>query len=258
MTVMMDDRIEHGPDAGAAVATRTPVLIHGGGSSLGQAVALELVRAGATIGVYDPGVDPAVLERLRDEAQGASGDVRPIHCPDREDAAALIAAAADQMEGIAALVNLFIPDPRAGSGPLAAYPAALLERGLAAARVIAGTTSHGAIVNHCFMPSMYVGTALEDSMSALKGAVTGVTRALCRKFGRDGVRVHCVQTGLLDLPEVQEFTSPELRAVKVPIGRWGRAEDVAKLVAFLVLRNRYMTGQVVILDGGLTSGQTGT
>jgi 3-oxoacyl-[acyl-carrier protein] reductase len=95
-------------------------------------------------------------------------------------------------------------------------------------------------------------------MSTLKGAVTGVTRTLCRKFGRDGVRVNCVQTGLIDLPEAREFIGPELQAVKVPIGRWGRAEDVAKLVAFLALKNRYMTGQVVIIDGGLTAGLTGT
>jgi NAD(P)-dependent dehydrogenase (short-subunit alcohol dehydrogenase family) len=42
------------------------------------------------------------------------------------------------------------------------------------------------------------------------------------------------------------------------VGRWGTPEEVAKFVAFLVVRNGYMTGQAVIMDGGMTAGITGT
>jgi NAD(P)-dependent dehydrogenase (short-subunit alcohol dehydrogenase family) len=95
-------------------------------------------------------------------------------------------------------------------------------------------------------------------MPILKGAVTGVTRLLCRKLGPDSVRVNTIQTGLLDLPETRSAANCEVLKLKPPVGRWGTAQDFAKLVGFLALRNSYMTGQAVILDGGMTAGNTGT
>jgi NAD(P)-dependent dehydrogenase (short-subunit alcohol dehydrogenase family) len=253
--MLISNQIDSENVGGASVPAGHSALIFGGGSSLGRAVALELARWGITLGFPESDGPPSklALEALHD----AGGDARIVRGP-KDDVVSLIAAADGQLGGLTILVNLYIPDPASGPGPVLAYPGALLERGLAAAPVIARRTRHGAIVNHCFMPSMYAGTALEDYLPALKGGVTGVTRTLCRRFGRDGVRINCVQTGLLDLTETREAASSEVLGTKVPVGRWGKAEDVAKLVAFLALKNRYMTGQVVIIDGGLTAGQTGT
>jgi hypothetical protein len=152
--MVMSDPIEHGPDTAAPVAGRMSILVHGGGSSLGQAVVQELVRAGATIGIWDTGEDPAVLERLRAEAQEAGGDVRPIRIPGGEDAAAQVAAAADQMGGITAVINLFVPDPRAGLGPLRPTPrrcwgAAWRRRGRSRGRRPTGRSSTTASCRPC-------------------------------------------------------------------------------------------------------------
>jgi NAD(P)-dependent dehydrogenase (short-subunit alcohol dehydrogenase family) len=115
----------------------------------------------------------------------------------------------------------------------------------------------GVIVNHCFLPSMYAGTEIGNYFPMLKGAVTGLTRGLCRRYGKDGIRVNTVMTGLIDMPETRAMASPEVKAAKVPVGRWGTPAEIAKFVAFVALKCTYISGQCLIVDGGLTSGTTG-
>ena len=150
--------------------------------------------------------------------------------------------------------------PRSDSDPAEAlaYPSRLLARSLVAAEAIVAHTDRGALVSQCFLPAIYCGTRLDDAMPAVKGAITGLTRTLCRRFAHRGLRVNYVQTGLIDLPNLKPGLSEQVRGLKVRTGRWGTAEDVAALIGFLALEDHYMTGQVVLLDGGLTAGLTGT
>ena len=105
---------------------------------------------------------------------------------------------------------------------------------------------------------MYAGTRLDGFMPIMKGAIMGLTRSLCRTLGSDGIRATCIQSGLIDAPEFRAIASPQVLQVKVPLGRWGRVDDFAKLACFLALKKTYITGQTIILDGGLTAGITGT
>ena len=59
---------------------------------------------------------------------------------------------------------------------------------------------------------------------------------------------------MVDLPEVKAFASERALAAPVPLGRWAAAEEVAKFVAFLALKGTYMSGSILVLDGGLTAG----
>jgi hypothetical protein len=157
------------------------------------------------------------------------------------------------------IFNAWYPDPNRDSPEtLGCYPQKLLSESLAAQGSLAAAHPSAAIINFAFLPAIYVGTALEDHVASLRGGITGVTRTLARKFGRQGIRVTCVQAGLADLPETQQWVSDIVKKVQVPVKRWANAQEIAKFMVFLGVDSLYTTGQTMIIDGGLTAGITGT
>ena len=89
---------------------------------------------------------------------------------------------------------------------------------------------------------------------AVKGALPQLTRALAREFAGDNIRVNCVAPGVIRtrfhaaMTEEQKRTNLEQR---IPLRREGCSQDVASLIRELVT-NDYITGETVVLDGGLT------
>jgi NAD(P)-dependent dehydrogenase (short-subunit alcohol dehydrogenase family) len=237
-------------------------MIHGVDSTLGKAVAVELARREVRLVLAEP--DPRLLAEISHLAPSEvttvslDGEERHQFEDGSSPEKALVQRAWDVFGKLDALVNLCVPGKSTTPQWLRQYPGSLLDRCLAASQLITTSTPRGSIVNHCFMPAMYAGTCLERELPMLKGAITGVTRILCRKFGSQGLRVNTVQTGFIDMPESKSLASADVLQLKPPIGRWGTPEEVAKFIAFLVTRNGYMTGQAVIMDGGLTAGITGT
>lgn len=224
-----------------------------GGTSLAVATAASLAARGIPSAMVDDGsFDVPTLQEAIGEHHGTVHLLSP-----KLEAAALVAQASDLLGGLTTLVNICMPDPTAGHKPILNYADELLARNLAAVQVMSSGAG-GAIVNHCALPVLYAGGELEDYISSLRGAVTGVVRTIARKYGRQNVRCVGVQTALLDIPEVHQWASAAVKGVDVPVKRWGSAAECAKLIAFLGLDASYITGQILILDGGLTAGLSGT
>lgn len=224
-----------------------------GGTSLAVATAAQFAARGISSAMVDDGTfDVPSLQSAVAEHHGT------VHLLSAKlEATALLAQASDLLGGLTTLVNICMPDPKAGRKPILRYADELLDRNLAAVQIMSGG-SGGAIVNHCALPVLYAGGELEDFVSSLRGAVTGVVRSIARKYGRQNIRCVGVQTALLDVPEVHQWASEAVKAVDVPVKRWGSAAECAKLITFLGLDASYITGQVLILDGGLTAGLSGT
>jgi NAD(P)-dependent dehydrogenase (short-subunit alcohol dehydrogenase family) len=89
-----------------------------------------------------------------------------------------------------------------------------------------------------------------------KGGIVGLTRTLAVELGPHGIGVNAVAPGATDTPMNATAYTPEVRRVyeqRIALGRIGSAEEVAGVVAFLASdAARYITGQEIVVDGGLT------
>lgn len=117
----------------------------------------------------------------------------------------------------------------------------------------------GAIVN-ISSDSARVGSLGEAVYAGAKAAVVAFSKTLAREHARDNIRVNVVCPGLADTPLLEEiqrddFPRKVLSAVTgaIPLKRVGQPEEIAPLVSFLASdAARYITGQVVSVNGGLT------
>lgn len=103
-------------------------------------------------------------------------------------------------------------------------------------------------------PSLYDGLQMEMPMAyaMAKGGVIALTRWIATNYGRYGVRANCVSPGGVYSGQPVEFV--ERYCERVPLGRMAVPEDVASAVVFLASDEAsYITGQNLMVDGGLTS-----
>lgn len=108
----------------------------------------------------------------------------------------------------------------------------------------------GAIVN---VSSVWgeTGGSCESVYSASKGALIAFTKALAKELAPSGITVNCVSPGVIDTDMNAHLNQEERAALceEIPLGRFGRVEEIAEAVLFLA-EAKYVTGQVVSINGG--------
>lgn len=126
--------------------------------------------------------------------------------------------------------------------------------------------------NHCLLPSMMEqgegavimmssvtgikGNSGQCAYGASKAAMIGLGRSLSIELGRFGVRVNCLLPGYIESDMLAAVPIEKLKSIRkdIPLKRFGKADEVAGAVAWLVSdASAYMTGQTLILDGGLSA-----
>ncbi|WES96071.1 3-oxoacyl-ACP reductase FabG [Chryseobacterium arthrosphaerae] len=111
---------------------------------------------------------------------------------------------------------------------------------------------YGRIINMVSVSGVK-GTAGQTNYSAAKGALVGATKALAQEVAKRNVTVNAVAPGFIRTDMTQEFNEDELKAM-IPANRFGEAEEVADLVAFLASgKASYITGEVININGGIYS-----
>jgi len=244
-------------------------LVTGGGSGLGEAVARELARQGATVALLDVNVDGA--QRVAVEL----GADRAIACRCDITDAASVTAALDAAEAAFGTPRLVMNIAGIGSAKRVIQkdgsPAPLddFERvirvnligtynviRLAAARIakLAPLDDGERGVMLCTASvAAFDGQVGQEAYSASKGGLVGMTLPLARDLAQWGVRVVTVAPGLFLTPLMEQLPAEvqQSLAASIPFPkRLGRPEEFAALAAHIVT-NTHLNGEVIRLDGAL-------
>jgi NAD(P)-dependent dehydrogenase (short-subunit alcohol dehydrogenase family) len=244
-------------------------LVSGGSRGIGAAIAQALAQAGA---------DVAVLYRSRaDEAETMAQKVREAGrraCVIRQDVgeidslAATVARTVDEFgrldilvnnAGIADLVPFERVDPETMERTLRVNVMGPFFLSQAAAAHMAERGEGGRIIN-ITSTNGFVAEALLSAYNASKGAMEMLTKSLAIELGPKKITVNSVAPGLIETEIGQGFPlKPEFweyAREHIPLGTLGAAADVAGAVVFLAGRaGAYITGQHIIVDGGLLADQ---
>ncbi|WP_343612303.1 3-oxoacyl-ACP reductase FabG [Chryseobacterium oranimense] len=111
---------------------------------------------------------------------------------------------------------------------------------------------YGRIINMVSVSGVK-GTAGQTNYSAAKAALVGATKALAQEVAKRNITVNAVAPGFIRTDMTQDFNENEMKAM-IPANRFGEAEEVADLVAFLASKKAsYITGEVININGGIYS-----
>jgi NAD(P)-dependent dehydrogenase (short-subunit alcohol dehydrogenase family) len=113
----------------------------------------------------------------------------------------------------------------------------------------------GVIINVTSIAGRNGGAPGSIHYSAAKGGMLIMTKGLAKEFAAQGIRVNAVSPGVIDTPFHETFSTPEAMknfANMIPMGRVGRSEEVAKVIAFLASdAASYLCGETIEINGGL-------
>jgi 3-oxoacyl-[acyl-carrier protein] reductase len=110
----------------------------------------------------------------------------------------------------------------------------------------------GRIVNIASVSGMK-GVAGQTNYSAAKGAIIAATKALAQEVAKRKITVNAVAPGFITSDMTKDLNEEELKQM-IPMNRFGKAEEVAHLVSFLVSdKAAYITGEVININGGIYS-----
>lgn len=243
------------------------ILVTGGGSGLGLAMARTFVSYGAkvTIAGRTRGRLEAAVKEIRASArEGGDADFFPADVREPEQVERLVAHAVERFGKLDGLVNnaagnfLAFSDKLTPNGFDAIVRTVLygsVNCTLAVGRHLLARKAAGSVVS-ILTTYAQTGTAFALASACAKAGVLAMTRSLAVEWGHAGIRLNAIAPGPIPTEGAfsRLFTGPEAEKnalARIPLGRFGRKEEIANLATFLLSDLcPYQTGDCVTMDGG--------
>lgn len=236
-------------------------LVTGASRGIGQAIALELGKQGATVAGTSTTQAGAGKIQQGFTAAGIKGNGLILNVNDAQQTESAVVGIQKQFGDISILVNnagvtrdnLLVRmkdeewDEIMATDLKSVYRLSkLLLRSMMKAR-------YGRIINITSVVGV-TGNAGQTNYSAAKAGIIGFSKSLAREVGSRNITVNCIAPGFIDTDMTRALNEQQREALigQIPLGRLGRSEDVAAAVAFLASAGAdYMTGCTLHVNGGM-------
>jgi len=241
-------------------------LVTGASRGIGQVIAVAFAQAGADVALTARGAAGLAATAKEIRGLGREAVEIPADLTSQETAAAVVAEAIGRLGQLDIVVNNaggssflapFLETRQSGWGKVLTLnlDATMWICQAAGAHMTARGT--GSVINIASVAGLAAAPFLA-AYGAAKAGVVSLTKTLASEWGRTGVRVNALCPGwtatdlnrvLWDTPDGGQAT-----IANVPMGRWGKPEEMAGPAIFLASEaSSFMTGQVLVVDGGQTS-----
>jgi len=236
-------------------------LVTGSAGGIGQAIAIALAQAGATVAAHgrsQPDETVAAIAGAAGKATGFAADLSDTAAPD-----ALFKEVLANFGRVDILINNAgtILREDAINVPLADWlkviqinETAVFQLSQLAGRDMIGRGAPGKIVNIASLLSFQGGIRV-PAYAAAKGAVAQITKALANEWAAKGIQVNAIAPGYIATTNTAPLRADPVRSrqilERIPTGRWGEPTDIAGTAVFLASpAANYITGHVLVVDGG--------
>jgi 3-oxoacyl-[acyl-carrier protein] reductase len=237
-------------------------IVTGSSRGIGQAIAVELAKKGVSIVINnDKKIEEALgtveaIKKLGQRAINVTADVSNIR-----EANEMFKATLEEYGKVDILINnagiikdAFLEDMN--DDDWNAVISVILTGTYNCTKLAVGFMKqqmHGRIVNISSVVGQ-MGNIGQANYAAAKAAVIGFTKAVARECARYGITVNAVAPGFIETSMLKKVPADVLPKIlkQIPLGRFGKPEEVAKLVVYLASDDAsYITGQVFNINGGL-------
>lgn len=235
-------------------------IVTGGSRGIGSAIVRELIGRGMKV-VFTYLKSEESAKALSEEIKKSGGRVEALksNASNYEEAKMVIEKTIDKFDALDILVNnagvikdksLMMMDPADWREVIETNLTGYFNMAKACIVTMMKQKS-GNIVNISSVAGV-IGTARQANYSSAKAGIIGLTKSLAKEVALYNIRVNAVAPGYIETDMTRDLKQKDDLIKMIPGGRFGKPEEVAKVVSFLASDSaKYITGQVIKVDGGL-------
>ena len=237
-------------------------IVTGGTRGIGRAIVFDLIQNGAKVlftylkSDESAGIMLDEIRELKGEAEAIKADVRLY-----DEAKKAVEETINKFGRVDILVNnagiikdksLMMMEPSEWLDVINTNLTGYFN--MAKASIVTMMKQKSGVILNISSIAGVVGMPRQINYSSAKAGELGLTKSLAKEVASYGIRVNAVAPGFIDTDMTRDLKQKDEFIKRIPLGRFGRPEEVAKVVTFLASeKSCYITGQVLKVDGGLTT-----